>query len=75
MSEYTMKVEWDQVDSIIKTELRSTRDQFEAELNKIEMDDSDRVGIFDHDPMEDYTRILAHKNACEMLLKYWGENC
>jgi hypothetical protein len=72
LSNYTMEVSWEQVDAIIKAELRSTRDHFEEELNKIE-DDTDRVGIFSHDAIEDFGQILAHKHACELLLEYWGE--
>jgi hypothetical protein len=73
LSSYTMEVSWEQVDAIIKKELRSTLQNFEEELNKIE-DDSDRVGVFSHDPIEDYGQLLAHKHACELLLEYWGEN-
>jgi hypothetical protein len=72
LSNYTMEVSWEQVDSIIKKELRSTLQNFEEELNKIE-DDTDRVGVFSHDPIEDYGELLAHKHACELLLEYWGE--
>jgi hypothetical protein len=72
LSNYTMEVSWEQVDTIIKKELRSTLQNFEEELNKIE-DCSDRVGVFCHDAIEDYGKILAHKRACELLLEYWGE--
>ena len=72
LSSYTMEVSWEQVDAIVKKELRSTLQNFEEELNKIE-DDTDRGGGFSHDPIEDYGQLVAHKSACELLLEYWGE--
>ena len=75
MSGYTMKVEWDQVDAIVKSEIRTVRDDMEAELNKIE-NGEERMFIFSYDDLsEEMSRILALKNASELLLEYWGETC
>jgi hypothetical protein len=63
-SSYTLNVEWDQVDAIIKGELRNIIDDMEREDSSI---------IWSHDP--DVEKLKREKmiDACKRILEYYGD--
>lgn len=73
MSDYIMKVTWEQVDHIMVSELRKTMECMNNYLNNY---DSSNVlrHIFSHNDEEDKALIKAHRDAAEILLTYYGNS-
>jgi len=67
VSKYTLRVTWDQVDSLVVDELRNLRDNM-----KKDMEADVHFGIFDSDPDRDREIIQAHYDAAVLLLSYYG---
>lgn len=70
-SPYNLNVAWEQVDEIIKSELRGIYDDMDEALSKIE--DGEKANIFEYDVVEDRKMIEAHLNAVALILEYYGE--
>jgi len=65
-----MKLEWEQVDAIIRQELDahllSLRDDLQRNLK------DGNAKVFDHDPVKDRAMIREHIHAFSLVLKYMG---
>jgi hypothetical protein len=62
-SSYTLNVEWEQVDGIIKGELR----------NIIEHMQQDNTIIYSHDPDVEEMKREKMIDACKRILEYYGD--
>ena len=62
---YTMEVEWDQVESLIKTELRETR-------RSLKRSRGNNVRVFSRDALEDAAIIQSHIDALSLIIKYYS---
>lgn len=67
MAKYKIEVEWDQIDSIMQSELKCALDQF-----KVDLITEDRMAIFDTDREVDNQMIQKHIESIELLLEYYG---
>lgn len=65
-----MKLEWEQVDAIIKQELASQLGSLRQDLQK-NLEDGDSK-VFDYDPVKDRAMIREHIHAFDLVLKYMG---
>lgn len=63
MSNYTLNVEWEQVEAILKGELR----------NIIEDMNRDNTVIYSHDPDVEEMKRAKIIAACKRILEYYGE--
>jgi hypothetical protein len=63
MSSYTLNVEWEQVDAILKGELRSV----------IEHMQQDNTIIYSHDPDVEEMKREKMIDACKRILEYYGD--
>lgn len=63
-----MELEWEQVDSVIKQELKTQLSSLREDLQKnLELGDSK---VFDYDPVKDRAMIREHIHAFSLVLKY-----
>ena len=70
-SKYTMALEWEQVDSIIKSELKT---HFLTLLDDLDTNLKDGTAkVFDNDPVKDRAMIREHIHAFRLVLAYMGE--
>ena len=67
VSKYTLRVTWDQVDSLVVDELKNLRDNM-----KNDMEADVHFGIFESDPELDREIIRKHYDAAVLLLSYYG---
>jgi hypothetical protein len=63
-SSYTLNVEWEQVDAIIKGELRNIIDDMNREDGSI---------IWSHDPDVEEMKRNKMIDACKRILEYYGD--
>lgn len=68
---HTIEVEWEQVDAIIRKELRVILNDMEEALERLDADKS-RIVIFDHDKAKERAMIKEHIQAFRTTLAYWG---
>ena len=64
MSRYTVNVEWEQVDAIIKGELRNIIEDMNREDGSI---------IWSEDPDVEEMKRAKMISACKRILEYYGE--
>jgi hypothetical protein len=66
-SDYTMRVTWEQVDHIVRTELNNIAEMF---MRDIQLEK--HMGVFSSDPEEDLEMLQKHYDAAKLLLEYYG---
>jgi len=71
-SNYTLRVAWEQVEHIIKQEMRFHVDDLTRQLRLRKEGES--AGIFDLDKDKDILMIEEHIRSFERVLKYYGED-
>jgi hypothetical protein len=64
MSSYTLNVEWEQVDAILKGELRSVIEDMQREDGSI---------IWSRDPDVEQLKREKMIEACKRILEYYGD--
>jgi len=73
MKEYQLTVDYDQVDHIVKSELRQLLNNMKRELEILESSHQQRMVIWNHDESIERAMIKEHINSAKLLLKYYGE--
>lgn len=75
MSKVTVELEWDTVDSIVVTQLKTILKDLNISLEnrKSENPEIDSA-IFSNDKSEDIAIIEEHINAVKTVLNYYGED-
>lgn len=72
MTDYTVKLEWEQVDSILKQELRGALETLKEDLQKNYEDGN--ANVFDTDPVKDRAMIREHIHSFDLVVKYMCGN-
>jgi hypothetical protein len=72
---YTIEVESEQIDAIIVSELKSSIDGLEADLNRalnFSKSEDSYLGVWTHSPEEDMVEIQKHISALKLIVKYYN---
>lgn len=68
----TVELDWDTIDRIITSSMKSLVESLEADLEKRK--DDTGMAIFEKDKEADIALIEKHIEAFKLVLKYYGEN-
>jgi len=71
MRKVTVELDWDAVDSIVKQEMLSHRENLKEDLEKRK--DGVGMAIFETDKRTDIALIKEHIEAFDLILSYYGE--
>jgi hypothetical protein len=75
MSKVTVELEWDTVDSIVVTQLKTILTDLNVSLeNRKSENPKIESAIFSNDKSEDIAIIEEHINAVKIVLNYYGED-
>lgn len=68
----TVELDWDTIDRITTSSMKSLVESLEADLEKRK--DDTGMAIFEKDKEADIALIEKHIEAFKLVLKYYGEN-
>lgn len=75
MSKVTVELEWDTVDSIVVSQLKTILKDLNISLENRKSENSEiESAIFSNDKSEDIAMIEEHINAVKIVLNYYGED-
>lgn len=70
MKEVTVKLDWEDVDNIIKQQLNENFDDLARDLEKRKVGEG--FAIFESDPEADIKEITRHIEALKTVLEFYG---
>jgi hypothetical protein len=68
----TVELDWDTIDRITTSSMKTLVECLEADLEKRKADNG--MAIFEKDKKKDIALIKKHIEAFKLILKYYGEN-